>query len=165
MEALLRSGVPTRLAMMATGADRLKVNEAASRGYYRPPEAEGATRLWRENDLIGLRLLADLLRLDLRLPYAASRAESAKHVLDEFPATKIININLHSDGAESVWSDAIGGAPPDSAPVTLALRCNVEAIRGEIRAGLERVFDASPEEFERLRAASAGERAAEKVDV
>ena len=65
----------TARAMQLTGVDRVKFNDAIADGHYTtPPEVDGKSRRFGDDDMAGLAAFGRLLELGIKVPLAASWA-------------------------------------------------------------------------------------------
>ncbi len=121
--------ISTSLAMKIAEVSNIKFNEAVSRNYYVPRSSVeiGKPRIFDLVELFGLTVMGSLLKFGLNLPLAASRACSAREVLEGNPLAKEIWINIGKN-ADSVW---VNGAPVSDKPL-MSIVFHVEDFRSQI---------------------------------
>ncbi len=121
--------IPTSIAMEIADLSNLKFNEAVAKGYYAPRVSgeAGKSRAFDDLEMFGLYVMGELLRLGFRLPVAASRAASARDVLERHPSAASIWISYGPDG-DSVWNDGI----PKTAQPQASIVFHIDAVRATI---------------------------------
>lgn len=88
--------IPTRIAVRLARLNRLKLNEAISKGWLKGMNmpGKGTTRLFTLNQVIALHVFADLLAIPMKAIQAARIASNVLVILNTNPAEERLNVSM-----------------------------------------------------------------------
>lgn len=129
--------IRTELACRIAGVDRLKFNEAVSRGTYpaAPPTAKGSTRKFDESELIALYVFGRALNISISASQAGQLASACLAFLRQGQIKYRFQLLRYSDGSTMFISDQNFRPAMESVngkTIDLVLEFRIKAIRRNV---------------------------------